>query len=343
MPDAFGRAVAQVEQPAAQPAEQVDVAVVGGGPAGLSAALMLARCRRRVVVVDAGEQRNRQAHALHGYLTRDGSAPADLLRLARAELGRYPTTELRTGTATEVSGGKGGFEVRISGGPAVRARRVLLATGVTDVVPRIEGLAELFGRSVHHCPHCDGYEYADRQIGVYGQGPSRVKEAIAMLAWSDDVVLLTDGRPLTSMDRSECADLGVTVRDEPIVRLEGQDGRLERVVFAHGEPLARATLFLTVGQREQCALAAKLGCEFNADGVVVTDEHSMTSVPGIYVAGDASVGEQFIVVAAAEGATAATKIHASLWEEDLVARRANRRNRSIPGSGSAPGPAAGSR
>lgn len=325
------------------PVERVDVAIVGGGPAGLSAALMLARCRRRVVVIDAGAQRNRQARALHGYLTRDGSAPLDLLRLARAELGQYPTAELRSGTATEVIGSNGGFEVRISGGTAVRARRVLLATGVTDVIPTIEGLPALFGRSVHHCPHCDGFEYADRPIGVYGREHPGVDAAIAMLAWSDDVVLLTDGRPLATEDRSECNDLGVTVRDETIVRLEGRDGRLERVVFAQGEPLPRAALFLTVGQHERCSLAATLGCEFNADGVVVTDEHSMTSVPGIYVAGDASVGEQFIVVAAAEGAAAATKIHASLWEEDLLVRRAKLSRRSIQGSGSARGQGAASR
>ncbi len=323
--------------------EQVDVAIVGGGPAGLSAALMLARCRRRVVVIDAGQQRNRQAHALHGYLTRDGTAPADLLRSARTELGRYATAQLRAGRATDVIGTKGAFEVKTSDGPPVRARRVLLATGVVDVVPAIEGLPDLFGRSVHHCPHCDGYEYSDRPIAVYGQAGPGVEGATAMLAWSDDVVLLTDGRPLAPDQRSECDDLGVAVRDEPIVRLDGQDGRLERVVFAHGEPLPRAALFLVAGQREHCALAKALRCEFNADGVVVTDEHAMTSVPGIYVAGDASVGEQFVVVAAAEGASAATKIHASLWEEDLRARRANRTHRSHPGSGSAPDPAAESR
>lgn len=164
-----------------------------------------------------------------------------------------------------------------------------------------------------------------------------------MLAWSDDVVLLTDGRPLAPDGRSECRDLGVTVRDEPIVRLEGQDGRLQRVVFAHGEPLPRVALFLVAGQRERCALATMLGCEINVDGVVVTDKHAMTSVPGIYAAGDASVGEQFVVVAAAEGATAATAIHASLGEEDLRVRRSSRSRRSSSGTGSAPDRAGGSR
>jgi thioredoxin reductase len=303
---------------------QVDVVIVGGGPAGLSAALILGRCRRRVVVIDAGEHRNRRAHAVHGYLTRDGAAPLDILRAARTELVHYPTVELRSGIVTDVAGARGAFTVGMADGGTVEARRVLLATGVIDVVPGIAGLPELFGRSVHHCPHCDGYEYAGQPIGVYGQARPGIEAAVAMLAWSEDIVLFTDGRPLGADDRLRSEQVGVTVRDERIVRLEGQDGRLERVVLADGSAVPRAGLFLVAGQREQSDLAKRLGCEINADGVVVADEHEVTSVPGVYVAGDASTGEQLVVVAAAQGAVAATKIHASLWEEDLRARAARR-------------------
>ena len=304
--------------------ERVDVAIVGGGPAGLSAALMLGRCCRSVVVIDAGEHRNRRAHAVHGYLTRDGSSPLDILRAAQTELSSYPTVHLRSGIVTEVAGARGAFTIRSADGDAVEARRVLLATGVIDVMPGIDGLPDLFGRGVHHCPHCDAYEYAGKPIGVYGQAGPGTEAALAMLAWTEDVVLFTDGRPLERDDRRRCEQLGVVVRDERVVRLEGQDGRLERVVLADGSAVARASLFLVAGQREQSALAKQLGCEINADGSVVADEHALTSVPGVYVAGDASVGEQLVVVAAAQGATAATKIHASLWEEDLIARTARR-------------------
>ena len=304
--------------------EQVDVVIVGGGPAGLSAALMLGRCRRRVVVIDAGEHRNRKAHAVHGYPTRDGAAPLDILRAAQTELLRYPTVELRWGIVTGVTGARGAFTARTADGGTVEARRVLLATGVVDVVPGIAGLPELFGRSVHHCPHCDGYEYAGKPIGVYGQSGPGIEAALAMLAWSDDIVLFTDGRPLAADDRMRCERVGVAVRDERIVKLEGQDGRLERVVLADGSTVARVALFLVAGQRERSDLAKQLGCELNADGVVVADEHALTSVPGVYVAGDASTGEQLVVVAAAQGAIAATKIHDSLWEEDLLARAARR-------------------
>jgi len=299
---------------------QVDVAIVGGGPAGLSAALMLGRCLRRVVVIDAGEQRNRKAHAIHGYLTRDATSPTELLRAAETELMRYPTVTLQSGIVTGVDGERGAFALRTADGSVVTARRILLATGVIDVVPVIEGLPELFGRSVHHCPHCDGFEYAGRPIGVYGQAGFGVEAALAMLAWSDDVVLFTDARPLASEDRRRCEALGVAVHEERVVRLEGRDGQLERVVLANGATVARAALFLVAGQREQSDLAKLLGCEINADGIVVADEHSVTSVPGVYVAGDASIGEQLVVVAAAQGAVAATKIHAALWEEDLRQR-----------------------
>jgi thioredoxin reductase len=299
---------------------QVDVAIVGGGPAGLSAALMLGRCLRRVVVIDAGEHRNRKAHAIHGYLTRDGTSPTDLLRAAETELMRYPTVTLRSGTVTGVDGTRGAFALRTGDGDVIVARRVLLATGVIDVVPVIEGLPELFGRSVHHCPHCDGFEYAGRPIGVYGQAGFGVEAALAMLAWTDDVVLFTDARPLVSEDRRRCEALGVSVRDERVVRLDGHEGQLERVVLAGGAAVARAALFLVAGQREQSDLATLLGCAVNAEGIIVADEHSVTSVPGVYVAGDASIGEQLVVVAAAQGAIAATKIHAALWEEDLRQR-----------------------
>jgi thioredoxin reductase len=308
----------------AGPVQRVDVAIVGGGPAGLSAALFLGRCCRQVVVIDAGENRNRQAAKIHGFLTRDGTPPPALMAAARADLANYPTVELRSGRVTAIDGTRGAFVVRTDTGAELEARRVLLATGVVDVVPGIEGLPELFGKSVHHCPHCDGYEYAGKPIAVYGQAGPGVEAVLSMLAWSDDVVLLTDARPLTAEDRSRCERLGVIVRDERVVRLDGRDGRLERIVFADGTALARVALFLVAGQREQSELAKQLGCELNADGVVVADEHEVTSVPGVYVAGDASVGEQLVVVAAAQGAIAATKIHASLHEEDLVARMNSR-------------------
>lgn len=326
--------------------ERVDVVIVGGGPAGLSAALLLGRCCRDVVVIDAGEHRNRKAAAIHGLLSRDGIAPTDVLRQAQEDLLRYPTVRLESGIVTEVTGTRGSFTVRTKDGRRLEGRRVLLATGVIDVLPGIDGLPELFGRSVHHCPHCDGFEYAGKAIGVYGQAKPGIEAALAMLAWSDDVVLFTDGRPLAPDERAGLEDVGVAIREERVERLEGHDGRLERIVLDGGPAVARDALFLVAGQRQQSDLTKQLGCELNADGIIETDAHEVTRVPGVYAAGDASKGEQLVVVAAAEGAIAATKIHASLWEEDLrerAARRGSRPSRSRSGTGSGPDQGAASR
>ena len=182
----------------------IDVAIIGGGPAGLSAALMLGRCRRHVVVVDAGEQRNRLAHELHGFLTRDGVTPGEFIRLARADVAGYPTVELRKGFVRRVEGSRGAFRVCLADGSEIASRRVLLATGVTDIIPEIAGLRELFGRSVHHCPHCDAFEYLGKPVAVYGSGAAGIEAALAMRTWSEEVVLVTDGQDLAEADLAQC-------------------------------------------------------------------------------------------------------------------------------------------
>ena len=297
-----------------------DAVVVGAGPAGLSAAVVLGRCRRRVVVIDNGAPRNRAARASHGLYTRDGTAPATLLRIGRAELATYPTVQLHLGTAISVAGSRGAFVVRCTDGAAFTARRLLLATGVVDQLPAIPGLAELYGRTVHHCPICDAFEHAGRPLAQYGRGRAGVDAALVLRAWSDDVVLLTDGKPLGRRERARCDRHGIGIREQPVKRLAGKDGKLARIVFVSGPALPRAALFFATGQEQRSDLAERLGCAFTAEGAVETDEHETTNVPGVYVAGDASHREQKVVVAAAEGTQAAIKIHESLWSEDLRGR-----------------------
>jgi thioredoxin reductase len=287
-----------------------DVVVIGGGPAGLSAALMLGRCRRRVVVCDAGTPRNAPSRALHGYLTRDGVPPADLLALGREELAQYGVAYRRvTVTAVERTGDER-FDVVIEAGERLRTRKVLIATGVTDHLPDIAGMEECYGRSVFHCPYCDGWEWSDKRLAVYGQGRAGAAVSLALLTWSRDIVLLTNGPArLPAVNRGQLESRGIIVRSHRIEAFEHDEGLLRAVRFGDGSTTERDALFFTTGQHQHAPFAEQLGCEMSRKGTVRTDRFGQTCVPGVFVVGDASRDVQFIVVAASEGAKAAVAIN----------------------------------
>ncbi|HET6577396.1 MAG TPA: NAD(P)/FAD-dependent oxidoreductase [Gemmatimonadales bacterium] len=304
-----------------------DCVIVGGGPAGLSAALMLGRCRRRVLVCDAGQPRNRRARAAHAFLTRDGIAPEELLRIAREQLAPYDTIEQRAAEVVDAARGAEGFEVRCADRTRLRCRKLLLATGVVDELPPIAGLEALYGVSVHHCPYCDGWEWRDQPIAIYGRGEEGAGLAQGLTVWSRDLLLCTDGPaelPGRLVGRLE--SLGIPVREDRVLGLEGRDGKLERIVFERGPPAPRRALFFATGQHQASPLAARLGCAFTGHGAVATGKCEATNVPGLYVCGDASREAQFVVVAAAEGAEAGMAINKALLEEEL----ADQKSSSIP-------------
>ena len=294
-----------------------DVIVVGAGPAGLSAALMLGRSRRRVLVCDTGTPRNAAARTIHGLLSRDGIAPLELLRIAREQLRPYDTVELRDVEVTAAECRDARFRVTLAGGSTLDTRKLLIATGVVDNLPDLPGFTRLYGASVFHCPYCDGWEVRDRPLAIYGRGDRGLGLSLELTGWSRDLVLCTDGpseiapEGLARLDRH-----GIRVREDRVVRLEG-DERLERIVFATGEPLARHALFFTTGQTQQSVLAERLGCVMNDKGTVWTGKYESTHLPGLFVAGDASRAVQWVVVAAAEGAEAAFAINTDLLKEDL--------------------------
>jgi thioredoxin reductase len=293
----------------------VDVVVVGGGPAGLSAALMLGRCRRSVVVCDAGRPRNRASRALHGYLSRDGVNPGELLRLGRLEAESYGVRHLEA-TVTAVQRVGQVFRVGLDAGTPLTGRRVLIATGVEDHLPPVLGMDACYGRSVYHCPYCDGWEWRDRGIAAYGRGRGGAALALSLRTWTPDVVLVSDGPsrlPRAAADALERQ--GIEVRTERLRALRHHDGVLEALEFADGSTLARQALFFTAGQHQQATLARDLGCEVTRKGTIRTDRFGQTCVEGIFVVGDASRDVQFVSVAAAEGAKAAVAINQSFQVE----------------------------
>lgn len=296
-----------------------DVIIVGAGPAGLSAALVLGRCRRRVLICDAGRPRNAMSRGLHGYLTRDGIDPAEFLSTGRDQLRPYETVEVRQIEVTDARRVADGFEITLQNGQCVASRKLLLTTGVVDDIPEIDGLAAFYGTSVFHCPYCDGWEMRDKPLAVYGRGENGAGLAVELTLWSRDLVLCTDGPAQISPEHLQrLARHRIPVREEKIARLEGKADVLERVVFANGESLAIRGLFFSTGQRQGSDLAERLGCEFSQQGCVNTGDNETTNVPGLYVAGDASRFVQFVIVAASEGAQAAVAINKELMKEDLA-------------------------
>jgi thioredoxin reductase len=285
----------------------------------LSAALMLGRCRRRVLVCDVGEPRNRWSHAVHGFLTRDGMPPATFLQAAREELRPYDTVEIRLSRVVDATRDHRGFEVQCEDGTRLRTRKLLLATGVVDELPDIAGLTELYGRSVHHCPYCDGWEWRDQPVAVYGRGDAAARLALSLTVCTADLVLCTDG-PAVHSDwmRRRLDAFDIRVREQRVVRLEGREGRLDRIIFEEGAAEDRRALFFATGQRQASELPARLGCTFTDAGAVSTGKCEATNVPGLYVCGDASREAQFVVVAAAEGAEAGMAINKALLEDELA-------------------------
>jgi thioredoxin reductase len=292
-----------------------DAVIIGGGPAGLSAALVLGRCVRRVVVCDSGRYRNERSPALHCFMSRDGIAPSSLMEETRRQLERYDTVSTLATEVTSVDGRGGQFAVVTDDGHELQARTVLVATGVVDEPPKVEGIDELFGRSVHVCPYCDGWEHRNAPVAVYGQGEKAVRFAILLRQWTDDLVLCTNGNRLSADHCGLLHKAGIGVREEAIARLEGKDGCLQAVSFVGGETLARTALFFTTGQHPRSPLLEKLGCRFDEEGGVACDADGRTSVPGVLVAGDVSRDVQLAIIAAAEGARAALAINRRLLED----------------------------
>lgn len=319
-------------------AAQWDVVIVGAGPAGLSAALVLGRARRTVLVCDQGTPRNWASKQMHGFLSRDGIDPSEFRALARQELSQYQQVIFRAARVTGAKqlGDGAGFQVTFVRGAPARARKLLLATGVYDQLPPLQGIEKFFGKSVFQCPYCHGWEFRGCAVAVYGQGQRGFEMARAMTAWTDDIVLCTDGSSsLSATAKRQLQRSGIRINMLRIAALKGQGGQLKQIVFRNGETLPRQAIFFDTPSTEQSSLSRAIGCEFSRQGAVKCGQHSATSVPGVFAAGNLTRDVQLAIVAAAEGARAAFGINRALTREDF-ARRATGKKQVVhafePGS-----------
>lgn len=288
-----------------------DCIVVGGGAAGLSAALVLGRARRRTLVVDAGRPSNLVADGIGGLLGHDGRPPAELYATGRAELTAYPSVEVVDGDVVSADRHDGEFVLVLDGGARHAARRVLLAVGMDYRHPDVDGIAERWGHSVFHCPFCHGWEHRDRPLGVLDRGPDAVHRALLLRAWSDDVVLYSNGP--TGLGDDETVQLrlaGVEIDERPVAGLRGPAPQLSAVTFADGDERACGGLLVPAVLHQRSTLAAQLGAEtapptpIAADAVVV-DPFGQTTVPGLFAAGDAVPTMPSVANAIAAGSTTA--------------------------------------
>ncbi len=302
---------------------KVEVAIVGGGPAGLNAALVLGRARRSVALLDDGKPRNRVTHASHGFLTRDGITPSEFRRIAYEEVLRYPSVRHYPSEAVSARISEGGFELRTASGDVVQARKLILSAGLKEKLPDIEGIGDYYGKSLFVCPFCDGWELRDQPLAIVTDQPDAYHKAKLLMNWTRDLVVCTHGRAelLSEGQRRELADRNIKIVDERVAAFEGEHGRLQRIAFADGTRIARTGGFVSPELLPYVRFENALGYESTAHGGIVADAMGKTSVPGLFAAGDAAyVMPSQLIYAAASGSKAAMAVMAELTEENWHTR-----------------------
>jgi thioredoxin reductase len=295
-----------------------DAIIIGGGPAGLSAALILGRCLRKVLIIDSRKPRNISAKEMHGYLTRDGIVPSEFYNIAHSQLQKYECISYREDEITHAKLVGHQFEVMNQEGQTFRAKKLLLALGVVDDLPKIPGFKRFYGKSIFHCPYCDAWEVRGIPLAVYGKGRRGYQIAFTLHHWSQDVILCTDGpAELSSEELQALQKRSILIREEKIQELYGEKDVLQEIRFEQGPPLKRKVLFFNTGSYIRSDLLEQLGCCFSQEEGVATGKYVVTNIPGLYAAGNVLREVQLVIVAAAEGAEAAFGIHTALLKEDL--------------------------
>lgn len=296
--------------------QHIDVAIIGGGPAGMNAALVLGRARKSVVVIDEGRPRNRVTRQTHGFLTRDGISPSEFRRVAKEQINAYPSVHFVEDAAVTITGTDGNFQIATGQGTTYRSKKLLFAVGMKDLPLDINGLADVYGKSAFVCPYCDGWELRDQSLVLIAKGARALHMAKMLSGWTNQITICTDG-PDEWTDE-ECEELkqhNVPAFNSPIQRLESNDGMVEQVILADGTVIPCTGIFFAPKLAAGSHLPQALGCKITEAGTVIVDGFGKTNVPGVYSAGDAASELYQAITAASLGALAAVGINGELLAE----------------------------
>ena len=295
-----------------------DVIIIGGSYAGLSAALSLGRATRKVLIVDAGEPCNRQTPYSHNFLTHDGQQPAEISALAKAEVLKYPTVKFVEGKAISASKSTAGFAVVLESGESFSSRKLLIATGLKDVLPNIKGLAECWAISVIHCPYCHGYEVRDEKIGLMMNGEHAFEMAKNLNLWNKDLTLLTNGKSQLTAEQSEkLTSKSIKIIEDEIIELAHEVGNLQNVVFAGGEKLALKAIYARAEVEQHVDFNIQLNFELTELKTIKVDEQQKTTASGVYAAGDCATMFRSLSIITAAGTMAAVMLNKEMISEDF--------------------------
>ncbi|MGG3641616.1 NAD(P)/FAD-dependent oxidoreductase [Bacillus gobiensis] len=299
----------------------LDCAIIGGGPAGLNAALVLGRARRKVALFDDNKPRNAVTRESHGFLTRDGVSPRAIKSIAHKEISRYQTVELHKSRVTNVTKNNSSFEIETDKGDRFHAKTILLATGLKEQLPDIDNIQEYYGRSLFCCPYCDGWELKDKPLVVISRGDHLYHLATTVWNWSHDLLVCTNGNEnnLATEELNLLRSKGIHVKEEKIRTLKGENGELKSIVFENREEIKREGGFITPHVVQAVKFGEYLGCETTRLGGIQTDEVGRTNIKGVYAAGDSAIiAPAQVVIAAAEGSRAAIGINTYLIEKEFM-------------------------
>ncbi|WP_050181958.1 NAD(P)/FAD-dependent oxidoreductase [Domibacillus robiginosus] len=301
--------------------EQLDVVIAGGGPGGLNAALVLGRSLKKVLVIDEGEPRNSATLVSHGFLTRDGSSPNEIREIARQQLKTYPNVTFMMDVIEDVERKNGLFYVKTKNGKTASGKKMIFATGMKDHLPNIPGLKEVYGKTVFHCPYCDGWERQHDPIALFAQGKALLPFVKLIFNWSHDLMIFSNGPAgITAEEREQLEHYGIPLIETPIAELKSTDGQLKKVILQSGESIHRSGGFMaSTGERQSSILPARLGIPLNDKNEYVTGQHGQTELKDLFIIGDAKNTFTSLVGAASQGYEAAVKINGDLAAENWAA------------------------